>query len=126
MNGVQNLQGRRPLRQPFPISKLRGLLGEVLDNAWDISTKKVYRSHFFSYLDFTKLHDLPLEPTEDTLALYIVYMSNHIKPTSVEVYLAGISHYLSPYYPNIRAVRQSAFIKQTLRGCMKMYNTPTH
>lgn len=126
LNQNQHLQGRRPIRQPFPIPKLRGLLGEALDNAWDVSTKKVYRSHMYSYLNFVNTHQLPLEPSEDTLALYIVFMSNHIKPSSVEVYLAGISHYLAPYYPSIRTVRQSQFIKQTLRGCMKTYNTPIH
>lgn len=126
MNLRENLQGRQPHRRPFPMPKLRQLLGEVHQNAWDVSTKKGYRSHLFSYLLFIELHQLRIEPTEDTLALYIVYMSNHIKPSSVEVYLTGISHYLASYFPSIRTIRTSDFIKNTLRGCMKLYNTPTH
>lgn len=120
-----HFQGRRQLRQPFPMAKLRRLLGIALENAWDVSTRKAYRSHLKSYLEFIRSHNLNLEPTEDTLALYIVYMSNHIKPTSVEVYLTGIIHYLTPFYPLIRIARNSALVKQTLRGCLKLYNTPT-
>jgi hypothetical protein len=107
-------QGRQPIRQPFPMVKLRRLLGLALENTWDVSTRKVYRSHLISYLQFVKAHKLNLEPTEDTLALYIMYMSNHIKPTSVEVYLTGIIHHLAPYYPSARSIRNSTVIKQTL------------
>lgn len=117
-------RGRRR-REPIPAPELRRLLGEALQSAWDPATQRAYQSHLNSYLDFIELHNLDPEPSPLTLALYIVFMSQSIKPTSVESYLTGITHYLSAVYPCIRHNRASQLVTQTLKGCKKRYNTPT-
>ena len=60
-------------------------LGETLD----LATKNSYGSALNSYLNFVLMRNLPVEPTDDTLSLYTVYMSFHIKPDSVDSYLLG-------------------------------------
>lgn len=115
---------RKPRRQAFSLSRLNCLLQHVLRSAWDPSTRSAYRSHLRSYSDFVLLHHLPFEPNPHTLALYIVFMSQHIKPTSVEGYLTGIIHSLLPFYPHIIEWRTSLLVRQALKGCKKLYNKP--
>ena len=55
-------------------------LGLAIDNTMWLN----YSSALNSYLDFVKNHDFPVDPTPDTLSFYIVYMSSHIKPDSVD------------------------------------------
>jgi len=97
----------------------------ALGEAIDMSTKNSYGSALNSYLNFVLLHKLPVEPTPDTLSLYTVYMSFHIKPDSVDSYLSGIAHQLEPYFPDVRQARSSSLVKRTLRGCKHMRGTPT-
>jgi hypothetical protein len=111
-------------RKALSPSTLTQLLVEALENAWDCSTCQVYLSHLKSYLKFVRLHKLDPEPNETTLALFIVYMSQHIKPSSVESYLTGITHYLLTYYPEISKWHSAPIVHQTLCGCKKLYNTP--
>lgn len=126
MTNDKEAQGHHLLRQPFPMVKLQRLLGHALENAWDVSTQKTYHSHSKLYLQFVKSDNLNLESTEDNLALFIIYMSNHIKPTSVETYLTGIVYNLSPFYPSVQNTQNSPYVKQALQGCLKLYNSPTH
>lgn len=111
-------------REPLPLPELHRLLGLALESAWDPSTRRAYRSHLSSYLEFIQIHNLDPNPTEHTLALYVVFMSQTIKPSSVEVYLTGIVHFLTPTYPAVRAARSSRLVTQALRGCKKLYNVP--
>src|SRR5260221_702597 len=48
------------------------------------------------YINFCNLHNFPTEPTVERLCFYIVYMSHHIKPTSVKLYLSDICAKLKP------------------------------
>jgi len=52
-------------------------------------------------------------------------MSHHIKPSSVDSYLSGICSQLEPFYPSVRDERASKLVSQTLKGCKRLYNTPT-
>ncbi|KAF9543879.1 hypothetical protein CPC08DRAFT_603875, partial [Agrocybe pediades] len=70
-------------------------------------------------------HNLPIEPSEDTFSFFVVYMSHHISPRSVNSYLSGISQQLEPYFPNVRQIRTSKLVSRTLRGCMRLKGTPT-
>ncbi|XP_006458760.1 hypothetical protein AGABI2DRAFT_53101, partial [Agaricus bisporus var. bisporus H97] len=90
----------------------------------DLSTRRVYTSHLKSYMHFISSHKLGPEPNETTLSLFIVYMSEFIKPSSVESYLTGIVHYLAPVYPHIHDWRSAPVVQQTLRGCKKLHNIP--
>lgn len=119
----------RPSRQPTRVAWTHDRLVReraiALGQAIDPSTHLAYSSHVHSYLAFCKLHNLPIEPTADTLSFFVVYMSHHIKPTSVDSYLSGICNQLEHLYPDIRVVRKSHLVSRTLAGCKRMLNSPT-
>jgi hypothetical protein len=53
-------------------------------------------------------------------------MSQFIKPSSVESYLTGIVHYLSPFYPELSKWRSSQIVTQALKGCKKLKASAVH
>ncbi|KAL1695678.1 hypothetical protein GGG16DRAFT_31373, partial [Schizophyllum commune] len=69
------------------------------------------------------IHDFPITPTTDTLSFYVVFMSRHLKPKTVGVYLSGICNQLEPFYPNVRELRNSRIVSRTLTGCKKLYGS---
>lgn len=79
----------------------------ALGQAIDISTWKNYSSALNSYLTFVRIHNMTVEPTADTLSLFTVYMSHHIKPDSIDTYLSGICQQLEPYFPQVREAWKS-------------------
>ena len=97
----------------------------ALGHAIDTSTLNCYSSALNSYLTFVRLHNLPVEPTPDTLSFYTVFMSHHIVPKSVGSYLSGISNQLEPYFPDVRAIRKSRLVERTLKGCMRTRGVAT-
>ena len=88
------------------------------------STQQCYDSACNSYLTFVHAHDLPVDPTPDTLFFYVVYMSHHISPRSVQTYLSGIVSQLEPFFPNIRTTCSSRLVQRTLKGCLKLKSSP--
>lgn len=96
--------------EPFSDHKLKSLLVHALENAWDPATCHVYFSHLKSYFCFINMHNLKLEPSPLNLALYIIYMSEHIKPSSIELYLTGICHYLSIEFPMVNQWRDNPLV----------------
>ena len=97
----------------------------ALGNVIDRSTLSNYSSALNSYLNFVKLHDLPVEPTPDTLSFYAVYMCHHINPRSVNTYLSGISQQLEAHFPAVKEARNSTIVRRTLQGCMRMRGSAT-
>lgn len=89
----------------------------ALGQAIDTSTLKSYSSALNSYLSFIRMHDLPVEPTSDTLSFYTVYMCHHLVPDTVSSYLSGLCQQLEPYFPNVRPARHSPLVERTLKGC---------
>ncbi|KZV95322.1 hypothetical protein EXIGLDRAFT_588254, partial [Exidia glandulosa HHB12029] len=73
-----------------------------------------------SYTAFCERHNLPLEPSPDTLSLYITYESHYIDPKSVKTYLSGICNALESAYPDVRSARTSPLVRNTLAGRQKM------
>ena len=116
---------RQPLRQPWPLEKLVRERAIAISHALDLSTRRNYGSACNSYLTFVRNHNLPAEPTPDTLSFYVVYMSHHISPRSVATYLSGLVSQLEPFFPEIKAARHSRLVRQTLQGCQKMFAQPT-
>lgn len=116
---------RQPTRAPWSHERLVHERAVALGNALDKSTFKTYGSALNSYLAFVKNHNLPVKPTEDTLSFFTVYMSHHINPRSVNSYLSGIVHQLEPYFPSVRAARNSRLVSKTLAGCMRRHSSPT-
>src|SRR6202040_931494 len=78
-----------------------------------------------SYLTFCKLHNIPIDPTSETLSYYITFQSSHINPKSVESYLSGICNNLEPFFADIRTNRHSALVKRTLKGALRHHGQPT-
>lgn len=97
----------------------------ALANDIDKTTLGNYGSALNSYISFTTSHNLPAEPTPDTLSFYIVYMCHYINPRSVTTYLSGISQQLEPYFPAVREARNSSIVRRSLRGCLRTQGTPT-
>jgi hypothetical protein len=116
---------RQPRRQPWPRAKLVRERALALSNSIDISTRKCYGSACNSYLSFVHLHDFPVEPTPETLSFFIVFMSHHISPRSVQTYLSGVVNQLRPFFPDVVNARSSQLVKKTLQGCLKMRSKPT-
>lgn len=116
---------RQPIRVPWSRERLEHersiALGAVLESASHAS----YSSALNSYTNFCTQHNLPLEPTPDTLSFYVVYMCHHLKPKSVISYLSGICNQLQPIYPDIRQNRKHKLVINTLRGCTKLRAIPT-
>src|SRR6267378_819383 len=111
---------RQRKRERWSMDRLVHERALALGEAIDLSTKKSYGSALNSYLNFILLHHLPVEPTDDTLSLFTVYMSFYIKLDSVDSYLSGIVHQLEPYFPDIRKARKSMLVHRTLAGCKRM------
>ncbi|CAL1707955.1 unnamed protein product [Somion occarium] len=117
-------RSRQPPRKPWSLERLIHSRSLALSNALDLSTKSSYSSHLNSYLEFCHIHTFPVEPTEDTFSFYIIYMSHHIEPRSVNSYLSGICNELEVYYPNIRKIRTSRIVSCSLKGCKRMLSNP--
>lgn len=115
---------RQPPRAPWTIQRLIHARAIALGNAIDRSTAVAYTSHLQSYLTFCKLHNFPVAPTADTLSFYVVYMSHHIKPSSVQTYLSGICHQLQNDFPDVHAARRHRLVTRTLAGCKRLYGSP--
>jgi hypothetical protein len=97
------------------IYKCSILLGMAIDN----STATAYTLATNSYLTFCKLHNIPIDPTPETLSYYVTFQSSHITPKSVESYLSGICNNLEPFFPDIHSNRASALVKRTLKGAFR-------
>ncbi|KAG2757271.1 hypothetical protein P692DRAFT_201671710, partial [Suillus brevipes Sb2] len=70
------------------------------------------------------LHRLALDPTVDTLSLFVTFMAAHINPRSVDNYLSGVCSTLEEYYPEVRHNRRSRLVSRTLRGAKRRYGVP--
>ena len=123
------IQSHRPSRQPareaWSHDRLLRERAIALGQAIDTSTLNSYSSALNSYLNFVRLHDLPVEPTPDTLSFFAVFMSHHIEPRSVLNYLSGICQQLEPYFDNVRTARRSALVERTMKGCLRLKGSPT-
>lgn len=115
---------RQPHRQSWMLETLVRERAYALSNSLDLLTRRSYSSALNSWIAFINMHDFPIEPTQDTLSFFIVYMSHHIEPRSVESYLSGLVQQLEPDLLVIRDIRTSKFISKVLKGCMKLKSKP--
>jgi hypothetical protein len=116
---------RQPPRHPWSFQELLQRRQVALGMALDTSSHATYSSALNSYLSFCDMHNFPIDPTQQTLSLFVVYMSAHIEPRSVANYLSGISHELEPFFPDVRNNRRSMLVARTLKGCKRLYSKPT-
>lgn len=115
---------RQPARLPWTLDRLVHERAICLGLALDPNSNLTYTSALNSYLTFCKIHNRPIEPTEETLSFFTVYMSAHINPRSVGSYLSGICSQLEVYFPDVRARRNSPLVSRTLAGCMRRFGVP--
>ena len=85
----------------------------------DASTYGTYTSALNSYLTFCDIHRLPVDPTPDTLSFFIVFLSSHINPKSVNSYLSSICRQLEPFFPDVRTNRKTMLVTRTMAGCLR-------
>jgi hypothetical protein len=111
---------RQPVREAWTLERLVHERAVALGCAIEQSSAATYTSALQSYLPFCALHNFPPEPTPDTLSFFVVYMSHHIKPQSVESYLSGICNQLEPFHPSVCAIRRHPLVTKTLAGCKKI------
>ena len=116
---------RQPRREAWTMERLVNERSISLGYSLDASSFGTYTSALNSYLTFCNLHKLPVEPTPDTLSFYVVFLSSHIEPRSVNSYLSGICRQLEPFFPEIRQNRKSILVHRTMAGCMRRFGTPT-
>lgn len=119
------LSSRQPARTAWTRERLQYERTVAIGSAIDRSTSITYTSALQSYLTFCHLHSFPIDPTPDTLSFFTVYMSHHIKPTSVDSYLSGICNQLEPFFPDVREARRHRLVTRTLRGCKKLRGVAT-
>ena len=119
------IRSKQPQREPWSRKRLEHERAIALGHLIDTNTWHNYSSALNSYLDFVKNHQFPVDPTPDTLSFYIVYMSHHIKPDSVDTYLSGISQQLEPFFPQVCHNRKSPLVRRTLDGCKQLRGVPT-
>lgn len=92
---------RQPPHQPWPLPRLLHERAVAVGMALEHSSSVAYNSHLNSYLTFCRIHDRPITPSIDTLSFFIIYMSAHIRPDSVAVYLAGVCNRLETEFPEM-------------------------
>jgi hypothetical protein len=117
---------RQPVRIAWSAERLVHERAIALGMSIDKTTARTYSSALNSYLTFCKLHGRPVDPTPDTLSFFVVYMSHHIKPSSVESYLSGICNQLEHHFPQVRAARNNRLVSNTLAGCKRLRGSDTH
>jgi hypothetical protein len=116
---------RQPVWQAWTLDHLIHKRSIRLGVAIDNSTANTYTSTTNLYLTFCKLHNIPIDPTSETLSYYITFKSSHINPKSVESYLSGICSNLEPFFADIRTNQNSALVKRTLKGALCCHGQPT-
>ena len=115
---------RQPRRKAWTMERLINERSISLGYSLDSSSFGAYTSALNSYLTFCDLHGLPVTPTPDTLSFYVVFLSSHIKPRSVDSYLSGICRQLEPFFPEVRQNRKTILVSRTMAGCLRRFGTP--
>ena len=115
---------RQPHLDAWTIERLINERSISLGYSLDTSSFGTYTSALNSYITFCNIHNLPVEPTQDTLSFYVVFLSSHINPDSVKSYLSGICRQLEPFFPDIRHNRKSMLVSRTMTGCMRRFGSP--
>lgn len=105
--------------------KLESEQSRLLQLSISLNTSKSYASAFNAYSSFCETHNLDIDPTPDTLSLFISYISHFINPRSVSAYLSGVCHTLEPAFPHVRQAQAYPIVVRTLQGAMRSRGTPS-
>ena len=105
-------------------ASLQAWRAHYLSNSLSKSSQLSYNAAIRSYLHFCNLHNLPIEPTADTLSFYITFASFYVKPQTLSSYLSGICSQLEPHFPTCRNARNSYLVTKTLAGIKRHHGSP--
>jgi hypothetical protein len=119
------LKPRQPKREPWTEEMFVRRRMLVLGMQLDLRTWENYSSAYNSWREFVNIHNYPLRPNVTTMSNYVMFLSDHIAVNSVVTYLSGIVMILEPYYPDVRQIRHSRIVRDTLTGCRQLRNLPT-
>ena len=64
-----------------------------------------------------------MDPTEDTLSLYITFCALYVRPGTIRSYLSGICACLEADFPYIRCTRVSPLVLRMLTGVKRVHGT---
>ena len=112
-------------RSARPALSLKDLDARVLhlqSHALEKSTVGGYSTGARSYARFCQIHNLPLDPTPQTLSRFIAFSSLSI--ASGPKYLTGARHFLHDLYPHFDNSRASPVVQATIRGSKKVRADP--
>ena len=115
----ESSSARQPAREVWSHERLVRERAIAIGFAIENSSALSYSSALQSYVTFCHRHQLPVDPSPDTLSLYVVYMCHFISPSSVSSYLSGICSSLESYFPHVRDARKSPLVVRTLAGSKK-------
>lgn len=120
MNLELRPNSRQPKRTAWSRDKLVRERAIALGSAIAPTTSITYSSALQSYINFCQMHDFSLDPTTDTLSFYVVFMSHHVSPRTVDSYLSGICNQLESYYPDVRKARNAPIVAKSLLGMKRL------
>ena len=112
----------RVARPPLKLSDLDDRVFHLQSHAIEKSTASGYSTGARDYINFCHLHNLPLDPTPQTLSRYIAFTSLSI--ASGPKYLTGARHFLRELFPAFDANRASPLVQATIRGSRKVRADP--
>ena len=121
----ENRRTQQPTQEVWSRLRLVHERSLALGNVVDKSTLSSYSSALNSYLNFIRMHDFPVKPTAERLSFFTVYMCHYINPRSVNTYLSGIAQQLEANFLDTMEARNSALVRRTLQGCMRMKGRAT-
>ena len=117
---------QQPIRPAWTLEHLMHERSILLGMAIDMFTHLSYTSTLNCYLTFCKLHDFNINPTPETLSLFVTYQSTFINPRSVDSYLSGIANQMETFFLHVCQNRNSTLVSHTLKGAKRRYRTPLH
>ena len=112
----------RSARPRMKLADLNVRVSHLQSHALEKSTVAGYSTGARDYVRFCYLHDLPLDPTPQTLSRYIAFTSLSI--ASGPKYLSGARHFLHNFFPNFDDNCASPLVQATIRGSKKVQADP--
>jgi hypothetical protein len=112
----------RSARPSLRLEDLNARVSHLQSHALEKSTIGGYSTGARDYVRFCQLHQIPLNPTPQTLSRYIAFTSLTI--ASGPKYLTGACHFLQDLYPNFDVSRASPSVQATIRGSKKVRADP--
>ena len=71
------------------------------------SLRLSYQSALQLYLHFYSLHQIPSEPSADSLSLFLTYHAHSVCPQTLALYLSATCNQLELAYPQVQALCQT-------------------